>query len=435
MDFNGILNGVFLLSGRYDKGTVRKSRFRIAISYFLIFVNLFCGAKLFVVLLAPFFTKNESLLFYLVDIYLLRHEIQSAFFVAVVWIHLFIAYIYWAWDRLSDDPRRMQCLSIFFTPDINELCKNYDLKRKEVEKFVKKAERFKRIFYFVSTSFLVLWHLLVARCLMVSYVLVTIKHLVFIVLPMAIVTLVSYWTMAAGFLTTYLLNLLMMDFLALRMNTIGDQIRKELGRTWPEQITAKGSRVRYLVMAKKRKKINKILRTIHDVVVQFKESNQLFDNMVTPIFVGTLLGCLVHPGILFLDIPLLYKFLFFTHYFIAISFNCFLIAIWNEGFKNSVSLYGQLFCFNAYCSLFFMFFYQNRLLVQVQKFASSIHHSLPGYKAFDVKMNLSNFLALDGIHRRLSFTYLRTFDYSIDSLIGKVSFHELCYDSVRKANF
>ena len=352
MDFNGILNGLFLLCGRFDTRTVRKSRFRIAINYLLIIVHSFSGAKLFVIVLEPYLTKNESLLFYLVEFYLFSHEIQSVFFVAVAFIHLSSAYIYWTWSQLSSNPGRMQCLSPFFTADINELCKNYDLKIKDVKKFVKKAERFKRIVYFLSILFEIIFHILVFRCLTLSYMLVPTKHFVFIVLPMAIVTLVGYWFLAPAFLITYLLNLLMMDFLALRMATVGDQIRKELGRKFPEKITTYGlGGVKWLVLAKKSKKFDKIQKTIRDIVVQFKESNQIFDNMIAPTFVNCLLGGLVFPGCLFLDIPLQYKVILMTFYLAVISFNCFLIVIWNEGFKNSVSHYGQIFCFNVYVLL------------------------------------------------------------------------------------
>lgn len=50
---------------------------------------------------------------------------------------------------------------------------------------------------------------------------------------------------------------------------------------------------------------------------------------------------------------------------------------------------------------------------------SAIHHSMPMYEAFDVKTNLGNYLTLNSEHRRLSFTFLRSFDYSTENLIGK----------------
>lgn len=49
---------------------------------------------------------------------------------------------------------------------------------------------------------------------------------------------------------------------------------------------------------------------------------------------------------------------------------------------------------------------------------SSIHHLMPMYMAVDVKNSFGNYLLLNSIHKRLSFTFLHSFDYSTNNLIG-----------------
>lgn len=52
---------------------------------------------------------------------------------------------------------------------------------------------------------------------------------------------------------------------------------------------------------------------------------------------------------------------------------------------------------------------------------SAIHHTMVMHQAFDVKMNLGNYLTLNGEHKRLSFTFLKRFDYSTNNLIGRLN--------------
>ena len=54
----------------------------------------------------------------------------------------------------------------------------------------------------------------------------------------------------------------------------------------------------------------------------------------------------------------------------------------------------------------------------MKKLEASIHFAFPLFSGFDMKMNLDNFLSLNSAHHRLSFTYLNSFYYSAESLIG-----------------
>ena len=55
---------------------------------------------------------------------------------------------------------------------------------------------------------------------------------------------------------------------------------------------------------------------------------------------------------------------------------------------------------------------------QLKVLETAIHHVIPLTKDLHLKQNLMSFLILNNEHRRLSFTYLRHFNYSTETLIG-----------------
>ena len=55
--------------------------------------------------------------------------------------------------------------------------------------------------------------------------------------------------------------------------------------------------------------------------------------------------------------------------------------------------------------------------VQVKVLEQAIYHVMPYIRGIDIKLNFIAFLTLNNEHKRMSFTYLRRFDYSTMALI------------------
>lgn len=128
MDFSHLLLTALLPSDANN--TQRKSRpWLNYLTYVSGFIQFFCGIKMLVIILAP--TELE---FYLVDMYIIDSELQKYFFIAVVNIHISVAWIYLYWSDLNRQPERMACLS-FFTPDLRQLCRHYHLDSTAAKKF------------------------------------------------------------------------------------------------------------------------------------------------------------------------------------------------------------------------------------------------------------------------------------------------------------
>lgn len=265
MDFNEYLLQSLLPYGRYDTHTVHRVKNRVRLNYICAFISFFCGVKSLIITLTPWDTGVEPV-FYLIDLYIVNHDLQRIFFQCLSNVHFALGFVYLFYGYLNMDPRRMRCLDMFFMPDLNELCKHYGLKRKSAARFVWKAKLYKQLMYPMIYSFWVTFGLFIIRCLFLSYLKVEFWIFLVLCLPMAVITYFSFHCLVIATLSAYLLALLTMDFLILRLSTISDGIMKKLK---PENISLL-KRSDRLVFLKDRPDMARIIQRINEVVVQFK---------------------------------------------------------------------------------------------------------------------------------------------------------------------
>lgn len=291
MDFNQYLLNTLMPYGRYDphgNGTVHKVKRRIYLNYFCAFVSLFCALKSFVIMVTPW-TKVEVAL-YLIEVYVANHPLQRFLLQCLTNLHLTVAFSYLYWGYLNSNPNKMRCLTMFFLPDIKELCKLYGLKRKQAEQFVEKAKLYKRLMYGIMISFSITFSAFLLRCLLLGYLETGLTWLFFnLTLPMALITFFSFHCLIMYTLSAYLLCLLTMDFLILRLSTISEKLTK-LFRS--NSISGRAQNFSYrIVLLKGRPDMMRIMRSINEVVVQFKVSDSVFsDNLDFKKFANLLLS-------------------------------------------------------------------------------------------------------------------------------------------------
>lgn len=333
MDFNSLLLPAQMLYGRYDTQRVHYSKLRIAISCSLAFVEFFCGIKMFVIIIVNFLNLNTTdIVLYLVEFYIVDSHLQNYFYVAVALIHMAIGFIFLYWGWLCANPTRMRCLDHLFTPDIHVLCLKYNLNLKLTKRFLWRVGIYQKILRVVVIGFETSFLLLIGRCMFLSYLTIPFQHFLYIALPMSLLTICSYFFLGLAFLITYLLALITLDFLGLRAKTLSEQIRKKFRRTANYRPA-----LNRLILLKQKKDMSELLSAIDDIVQQFKASNQIFDSMISATFTSSLLGGLLFPSFLFLNISIYFKCIAMFLYALAILNNCFLIIIFNERFITNVS--------------------------------------------------------------------------------------------------
>ena len=269
MDFNGFLLSAMLIRGRFDTETIHENRFRVYMNQILAFIQLFCAFKMLIVLLTPW-NEEAPILFYLVEFFIYRGEIQTTQYVSVFGIHLNIAYIYWEWGQLSTEPKRLHYLKMLFMDDVKQLCQYYGLPLKETRKFVQRFNIFGNIMIFFVIGFEVCFLMVVGRCLYFAMYTLPPSHFYSISIPMGAITLFGYHWLANGFLMNYLVALVTISFLGLRINTISDRIKRKFGRI----VQYRDDRI---VLLKGKKEAFKMMETINDIVKQFNETNLIFD--------------------------------------------------------------------------------------------------------------------------------------------------------------
>ena len=339
MDFNGHLLAAMLTRGRFDTTTVHESQFRIYANHVLAFIQFFCSIKMLVMLILPW-DKDAPALFYTIDFYFFPGPVQKSMFTAVCGIHMHIAYIYWKWNHLSADPRRLHYLKMFFMPDIGQLCRNYSLPLNMTKKFLRKVKILERLTLVFFIGFELCFLLLVGRCLYFSYLTIPTSHFYFVAVPMFIITQFGYYWLASGFLVSNLLALSTISFLELRMSVICHRLRRKFGPQVTEYAYEQSDQI---VLLKNKRDLIAIMQTINDIVNMYKETNQIFDRLISPTYVNCLMGALIYPSFLFLDIPYMFKWFVVALYILTIGVNCFIITIFNEGFIRHVSLSVNLF--------------------------------------------------------------------------------------------
>ena len=176
-------------------------------------------------------------------------------------MHIFIIYRYWA--NLSSDPKRMHYLNMFFFTDLKELCRYYDLKPELVTPFLRKAKIYKTIMYVLLFGFTTTFYALTIRCLVVSYMTISIEYFLLLACPMALIDLFGYIWLGFSFLVNLLLAVLTMEFLILRATNVSNQLMNRFGQSVKPTLRDQ------LVPLKQRKDTLKILRTVNDIVKQF----------------------------------------------------------------------------------------------------------------------------------------------------------------------
>lgn len=329
MDFNSFFLPSLLLYGPFDTRTVQRSQARVYGNYFCAFVEFFCGLKVIVMILVPW--ERVEIALYLVELYIVNNSLQKFFYVCLVFLHFHAGFNYLYFGYLCGNPSQLRCLNMFFLPFLDELCGRYALERSSAKKFVSKSKIYRKIMLVIIWSFDILFHLLILRCLIVSYLTIPFGYFLVMACPLGLVTALSYHLLGTSFLRTYLLLLLTIEFLILRAENISRQIRKTFkARGKYEPKFSKWA------LLKRRKSSLKILQTINELVQQFKEANRLFGNLISPSSASCLLGGLIFPAFCFVNFPIYHKLIAMVLYALAIIHNCFVISIWNDAFISRV---------------------------------------------------------------------------------------------------
>ena len=196
MDFNGYLLQTMLPYGRYDTRTVQKTKRRVYLNYFCAFASFFCGVKCLLIMLMPWDQVEPA--YYLIELYIVNHPLQRFLFQCVTNIHFTVFFTYLYWGYLNENPKKMRCLDMFFISDLNELCRQYGLKRKSAEKFVQKAKLYKLLMYGVIASDTITFSLFVFHCHLISYFKVDFWLFLALSSPMAAITYFSFYSLTVS---------------------------------------------------------------------------------------------------------------------------------------------------------------------------------------------------------------------------------------------
>ena len=90
---------------------------------------------------------------------------------------------------------------------------------------------------------------------------------------------------------------------------------------------------------------------------------------------------------MFLPFPVLFKLSIISLYVLSLAFFCFFLTAYNDRFVGKVKVLER-----------------------------TIYRVMLSFQGFDMKMSFINFLTLNNEHKRMSFTFLRQFDYSTMAL-------------------
>lgn len=231
------------------------------------------------------------------------------------------------------------------------------------------------------------------RSLVIAYYHVSFISWISITLPMTIITLFSYHLLTVSTLSMYLLLLITIRFLIVRTFATSERIMKKFTRMKVRTVIKKNS--------------FGVLKQINEIVVQFKESNSIFNLLLSMIYFSVLFGSFSFPIFCFLDFTVYFKVFIMFMYSTSLVFVCFSIAIYNLSFISKVCY------FNLIGFYHFNFSYQ----LKIKVLESTIHQVMPSFNNPFLKISFNNYLTLNNRHRHLSFTYLNSFDYSTNSLI------------------
>lgn len=225
----------------------------------------------------------------------------------------------------------LRCVDMFFTPDFDELCRRYNLEPISAKRFVRKSKIYRHVMSVLIWGFEISFFLLILRCMIVSYATIPFDYFLYMACPLGLITFISFYLLGESFLRTQLMLLLTMDFLVLRAENVAVQIRRTFRGYRPHE-----QNISKWVLLKRKKSTLKVLKTVNGIVTQFKESNQIFDNLISGSMVSTLLGGLIFPAFVFVDIPFYHKLIVIVIYTLAVTNNCFVTSIFNDAFISKV---------------------------------------------------------------------------------------------------
>ena len=123
---------------------------------------------------------------------------------------------------------------------------------------------------------------MIYRCLFNSYQIVNFYYFTFISIPLGFITIISYFCVNHSILALSLLQLCSIEFLILRLQSIGEDISNELNYS--------SKPVRLTLKKKSYFNFTNYLKIINDIIVQHKEINKLFDATTGRIYLTSLMG-------------------------------------------------------------------------------------------------------------------------------------------------
>lgn len=309
MDYNNYMLSTQLFIGRYDTKTVHINKTQLVLNRICGIINLVCGLKTIAILLI----SDHKAIFYLIELYIVEGLVQNSFHFGMSFLHIATSIAYFYWRYLNYNTRQMKCLDFLFTPDINDLCKNYDIKLEATKLFIKQANFIKSLIYILIWAIEGFFLLFIVRCLSVAYLEIPSNHFFFISIPLSVVTYFSFHCLTLGILSCYTLLFVTQRFLVMRSRTISDRLLKLTKRTKKLNETN--------FMSKKLRKSKnswEIPIAINNIVLQFKQANQIFDNLLSIIYVNVLICGITYPAFVFFDFSIIIKVL--SIFMVSVSF-------------------------------------------------------------------------------------------------------------------
>lgn len=323
MDYNDyLLKFTWLPIGRYnfyDK-TVNRERLRVVVNRIFVIINIFCGIKGLYIVLSP----NPKTIFYLSELYIMDNNIQKSFHVGLSALHFLTGYMYYYWAKM--DATSLECLNHLFIPDFKNFCKYYyGLDPMLAKEFLHKAKRIKSLININVVCFQIAFVTVLIRCCAISGITLGLNSFFFISLPFFVVTLISYQCLIWAFLSIFILMFTTMEFLILRTKDLSKKI-KILVRLVDNR-TNQGKRER---------KVREIIKIINSFILQYKNANSIFDDLISYIYVNVLVSAFVFPSFIFIVPSINTKILIGVFYFIGVFGSVIFITVFNDQFITKV---------------------------------------------------------------------------------------------------
>ena len=169
-------------------------------------------------------------------------------------------------------------MNFLFIPNIKNLCKYYDLDDlKATKRFLRIADYIRYYIYFLSAIMEGYFLFFLSRCLLLSYSELSFTHFLYISLPFFIITQLSYHWMTFSYLSICLFLFLTQKFIILRVQLISEKILRLANNLK----CSKDSK-------KKKENSLKIIKTINDIILQFYQSNIIFDKTISLVYLNLL---------------------------------------------------------------------------------------------------------------------------------------------------